>query len=222
MSEFNQSLIQQYLIFNSHYAVLICRTCQQAVHCGGIELHLRRFHKEYSLHIRRQLVGFSQSVTLSCTEDIKAIQPDLNGGPIEGLKIITGYQCKYCDKSFGALNSFQIHINKQHHLNKRAEYYLQECTVQTFFGSSKDIKYFRVNTMPNPTSTMSGVDLLVQKLMEYTEKIDLKKGQADTVVPLESLRIDKLSPWLRRAGWLENFARKDMKMITEKGRKPNY
>ena len=56
--------------------------------------------------------------------------------------------------------------------------------------------------------------------MECAEKVDLNDGQADTTVPLESLRIDKLVPWLRRTGWLEDFAGKDMKVIVEKASKP--
>jgi hypothetical protein len=60
----------------------------------------------------------------------------------------------------------------------------------------------------------------VQKLLECAEKVDLNDGQADTTVPLESLRIDKLVPWLRRTGWLEDFAGKDMKVIAEQARKP--
>jgi hypothetical protein len=60
----------------------------------------------------------------------------------------------------------------------------------------------------------------VQKLLERAEKVNVNDGQADTTVPLESLRIDKLVPWLRRTGWLEDFAGKDMKVIVEKGCKP--
>lgn len=186
-----------------------------------MDLHLRRFHREYSLQVRRQLINYSESVTLSSTEDILAIQPDIGGGkPIQGLEIINGYQCKHCNMCFGALNTLQTHINKQHHLNKRAEHHWQACTVQTFFKRPHERKYFRVNTTAEPTSDNNGVDPLVQKLLECAEKVDLNDGQADTTVPLESLRIDKLVPWLRRTGWLEDFAGKDMKVIAEKARKP--
>lgn len=97
----------------------------------------------------------------------------------------------------------------------------EECTLQSFFKASNQRKYFRVNiTAADPTSDSNGVDPLVQKLLECAAKVDLNNGQADTTVPLESLRIDKLVPWLRRTRWLEDFAGKDMKVIAEKARKP--
>src|SRR5205085_11918907 len=183
-----------------------------------MDLHLRRFHKEYSLQVRRQLINYSESVTLSSTEDIMAIQPDPNiggGEPTQGLEIIDGYQCKHCNMCFGTLNTLQTHINKQHLLNKRAEHHWQACTAQTFFKHLPERKHFRVNVTVEPTSHSNGVDPLVQKLLEYAEKVDLNGGQADTTVPLESLCIDKLVPWLRCTGWIEDFAGKDMKVIAE-------
>ena len=150
-----------------------------------------------------------------------AIQPDPNiggGEPIQGLEIIDGYQYKHCNMCFGTLNTLQTHINKQHLLNKRAEHHWEECTLQSFFKPSNERKYFRVNITGEPTSDSNGVDPLVQKLLKCAEKVDLNDRQADTTVPLESLRIDKLVPWLQRTGWLEDFVGKDMKVIAEKAR----
>jgi hypothetical protein len=100
--------------------------------------------------------------------------PNISGGkPIQGLEIIDGYQCKHCNMCFGALNTLQTHINKQHGLNKRAEHHWQACTVQTFFKPSPERKYFRVNITAEPTSDSNRVDPLMQKLLECAEKVDL-------------------------------------------------
>jgi hypothetical protein len=111
-------------------------------------------------------------------------------------------------------------MHKQHQLSTRAEYHWEGCTLQSFFKPSNERKYFRVNITAEPMSDNNGMDPLVQKLLECVEKVDLNHGKADTTVPLESLRINKLVPWLRRTGWLEDFAGKDMKVIAEKARKP--
>ena len=124
-----------------------------------------------------------------------AIAPDIAGAePIPGLEIIDGYQCNHCNTCFSTLNTVQIHINKQHQLNKRDEHHWQACTVQTFFKRMAERKYFRVNVTGDPASVSNGLDPLVQKLQECAAKVDLNDGQADTVVPLESLCIDKLVP----------------------------
>jgi len=186
-----------------------------------MNLHLSRFHKEYSVQIRKQLVKYSESVMLSSTEDITAISHDTAGvQPIPGLEIIDGYQCKPCGACFGALHTLRTHINKQHQLNKRDEHHWQACTVQTFFKRNQERKYFRVNATAEPASVSNELDPLVQKLLEGAAKVDLNAVQAGTIVAPESLRIDKLVPWLRRTGWLQDFAGKDMKVIAKKARKP--
>jgi hypothetical protein len=78
----------------------------------------------------------------------------------------------------------------------------------------------KVSEAADPASDNNGVDPLVQKLQECAEKVDLNAVQTGTIVPPESLHIDKSVPWLRRTGWLHDFAGKDMKVIAEKARKP--
>src|SRR5205085_12513613 len=97
MSEFNQSVIAQYLLFYVQYEVIICRPCQCAIHPAGLELHMRRFHKVYSLTIRTELVQYANSLTLNSVENVKALDIDPNSRPIEGLKTSTGYQCNVCN-----------------------------------------------------------------------------------------------------------------------------
>jgi hypothetical protein len=93
--------------------------------------------------------------------------------------------------------------------------------VQTFFAGNGR-KYFVVTPVHERGDggrTSSAIDRLVEALLEEAKRKDAAEDERLGIVDTDQHTVDK-SPWMRRTGWLREFAGKDMAMIIKKSLRP--
>jgi Orsellinic acid/F9775 biosynthesis cluster protein D len=100
------------LRFLPEYDTLLCMLCMKT-HCiplHGITEHLREFHADsLSKKQRGELVKYANSLKgrLMNPKDIRT--PAREGGPVDGLYKIKGWECLECDKLLGTEDSMKKH-----------------------------------------------------------------------------------------------------------------
>ena len=56
--------MDEYIIYNTTYHILICRQCGYAIPQDGIMRHYRRFHKTIPLVMRQEIINYGLSLDL--------------------------------------------------------------------------------------------------------------------------------------------------------------
>jgi hypothetical protein len=98
---------------------------------------------------------------------------------------------------------------------------LKQVMVQTFFKSDKT-KYFVVTlskARQDVRSTESEMEGHIKVLLEGAEVMNAEEDKRLGLIEANQYIVDK-SPWMRRTGWLREFAGKDMNVIVGKSKKP--
>jgi hypothetical protein len=100
------------LRFLPEYGVLLCILCTKA-HCvplQGITQHLREFHADsLSKKQRAELVKYANSLKGRLTNPKDVQTPAREGGAVDGLYKIKGWECLECDKLLGTEDSMKQH-----------------------------------------------------------------------------------------------------------------
>ena len=85
--------MDQYVIYNNDYHVLICRQHGYGLSPDYIERHFRESHKAIPLETRQDIVSYSKTLTLWQPEQVNNRHPTCI--PIQGIPIIHGFKCQY-------------------------------------------------------------------------------------------------------------------------------
>ncbi|KAL4867110.1 hypothetical protein BDV12DRAFT_210099 [Aspergillus spectabilis] len=131
------------LIYNSKYKVLVCRECKYAIQKPALRSHLLR-HKIYREKRQRLLSSIAE---LDILEPDLVATPGLSSAPVDGLPIISGYQCSddECGYLCASLKRMRMHWRDVHGVRELESLGSWACPVkiQTFFRGTK-IRYFEV------------------------------------------------------------------------------
>jgi len=92
------------------------------------------------------------------------------------------------------------------------------CKVQTFFASDK-CKYFVVANLTQDGRTWELIDCFIDAILKDVKGKDAEEDKRLGIVDSDQHMVDK-SPWMRRTGWLQEVAGKDMSTIVKKSWTP--
>jgi len=128
--------MEEYIIYNSEYHVLICRQHGYAIPPNGIVRHFRQLHKAIPLSTRQAIVQHIKSLDLY--EPDKVVIPHDIIEPILHLTLLQGVKCQFdkCNELRGTENSMVYHCKVAHQwIRTNGVLWSKQC-IQTFFQSS--------------------------------------------------------------------------------------
>jgi hypothetical protein len=99
------------LLYLHDHKVIVCTTCCHCIKGDGVGLHLRRFHKEVPIDVRKECCSRVKERfdggDLLAPEDL--VSPARALGPVKELKIVDGFECLECGDVCGKLVTAQLH-----------------------------------------------------------------------------------------------------------------
>jgi hypothetical protein len=127
---------------------------------------------------------------------------------IKFLKVHQGFACEHCSYASGAKSTMVKHRGEKHQMagGYHADDGFKESPVQTFSNFSR--RYFAVQVSPE-FERAAKVDPGQQEL-EFFHSIQRSRG--DPTGQLNAMDVEKLTPWLRRTGWVEHLG--DFPLVT--------
>jgi len=126
--------MDEYIIYNNDYNVIICRQHGFAIPPDWIRRHFQDSHKGIPLETRKEMIEYSKSLELC--QPTQVVLPD-SIMPINGLTIIDGYKCCYepCVKLSSTVKSMEKHCGSAHGWVAAHGIRWREQKLQTFFAS---------------------------------------------------------------------------------------
>jgi Orsellinic acid/F9775 biosynthesis cluster protein D len=107
--------MERYFLYLEDFHVIVCRICQYGIPKDGVQLHLRRHHKnEIELSVRKELETHVRTLVLWDVSDIQSPAEEVNA--IEGLKTHEGFICTVqdCNKLCTTPGSMEKHCQLNH------------------------------------------------------------------------------------------------------------
>ena len=135
--------MEEYLLYNHEYSVVICRQHKYAITKDWIGRHFQEYHKTVPLKTRKEIEALVSELNLL---DPIQVQLPSDTIPVDGLTIYNGFKCSYdgCGALNGTVTSIKEHCKKKHKWIKSVGVMWTEQTVQTFFVGSH-LKYVFFN-----------------------------------------------------------------------------
>src|SRR5437667_7044969 len=128
--------MNQYVIYNATYHILICRQCGYAIPQDWILRHFRQLHKAIPLTIRSEIIEHGKSQNLWQPRDVQAVwETNAHKSPVQGLTVSPGFECLYdgCIKLTRTEPSMKQHVRKIHGWFKKDGIMWKKQAMQTFF-----------------------------------------------------------------------------------------
>ncbi len=129
--------MDEYIIYNTTYHILICRQCGYAIPQDGIMRHYRRFHKTIPLVMRQEIINYGLSLDLLQPSKVQELWETLNvNTTIKGLTVYSGFQCQYegCVKYARTEISMKQHCRETHNWVAKERIIWKKQQLQTIFG----------------------------------------------------------------------------------------
>jgi hypothetical protein len=125
--------MNQYVIYNAHYKVLICRQHKYTITPDWVLRHFQEFHKAIPLATRQLIVDHSKSLDLVIPENVAT--PLELVQCIEGLSVVNGFQCQYegCSELRSTERSIKEHCRRNHEWKAQTGVKWRNQAFQTFF-----------------------------------------------------------------------------------------
>ena len=105
-------MMNQYVVYNTIYHVLICRQCGCGIPQDWIMRHFRQYHKTIPLEVRQQIINYGSGLDLWQPTEVHKEWEIMNlKSPVEGLTIFPGFQSQYasCMKYMHMEDSIKTH-----------------------------------------------------------------------------------------------------------------
>ena len=216
-----ETTIAKHLLYNADHKVLICRPCRHAIGPGpGIKRHFKEKHQSIALKVWQQLVDYGKDLCLTEPRDVASLDP--TSEPIEGLELSDGKVCNECNRICISEDSMLLHMRTTHQWVKEKGLQWEARKVQTWFHGPNH-KYFVVTPQITEGSASASplrlIDGWIDQLLAEASAKDKAENELLGVVDANQHMVDK-SPWMRRTGWLREFAGKDMATIIKKSWRP--
>jgi len=135
--------MEDYIIHNHQYGIIICRQHKYAVPKNWIRRHFQEQHKDVPLETRQNIEAYVADLNLLPPSEVPLPESTI---PVEGLALYNGYKCLYdeCDELKGTVKSMVKHCKYEHKWIKSVGVKWTAQAMQTFFVSSH-LKYISFN-----------------------------------------------------------------------------
>lgn len=110
-------MLDEYIIYNADFQVVICRICKTAV-TDDVLLHFQRYHGDILLEIRQAIAAHVNGLNVRSVRDVEIPTGEINA--IEGIQIVPGFKCiagSGCQKLCGTARSIEEHCRGAHDWN---------------------------------------------------------------------------------------------------------
>jgi hypothetical protein len=99
------------LLYLHTHKVIVCIPCGYCIKGDGAELHLRRFHKDVPINLRKECCRHVKQRLNSgdLLEPEEVVSPARASGPVKELKIVDGFECLECGYVCGKLITAKLH-----------------------------------------------------------------------------------------------------------------
>ena len=97
----------EYVLYLQEQQALVCRDCKYCLQPNGVEKHLQRSHLAIELEVRKELVSYSESLTLRNPSEI--VTPRTVVPAFDCLEITRGFRCSACNSLYGTPRSIEEH-----------------------------------------------------------------------------------------------------------------
>jgi len=128
--------MNDYVIYNAEYQVLICRQHGYCIPPEGITRHFRRLHGAIPVQTRQAIIDYSKTLNLLAPEEVateREMQP-----PVSGLHSVAGFQCRYdgCMELRSTEVSIKQHCRETHEWKVMVGGMWMRQDFQTFFDGT--------------------------------------------------------------------------------------
>jgi hypothetical protein len=212
------------VLYLARYKVLLCRQCKLILSRGeGVKRHLMRYHKNYSIAVRREIAAYASKLDLIVSDQI--VPPTVEDPPISELILYDGWKCDDCHYLCSSERMIKEHCREKHGWRKTDGQPWHSAKVQTFFQACQK-RFFEVSSRlpsssePQQQQTETGFDTLVTQLLEEGERLDKKEDGQATNIEEGQLPVDN-TPWMRKTRWARKFAGYDLCKIASLGQQPS-
>lgn len=130
-------MMNQYVIYNTIYHILICRQCGCAIPQDWILRHFRQYHKTITLETRQEIINYGTTLDLWDPIKVQEHMKTMNSkSKIEGLTIYAGFQCQgeNCMKLTRTKESMKKHCRGSHAWANKDSIQWKKQSIQSFFG----------------------------------------------------------------------------------------
>jgi Orsellinic acid/F9775 biosynthesis cluster protein D len=205
------SILKDYFRLNNEKLILMCYHCQNAILPTALEYHLRT-----KIHANRETIRIAKDFATRLpqyTTETLPLQED-SSIPIENWPIYNGFQCRLC--SFRSRSKVRVskHATKEHDLRKTPESEkLQHVKLQSWFSDNR-AKYWlvgerRLEQVVEERMGSSEVDLIEK------ERLRVEKEEEGRKIIQEARGQDTTDWWLKRTGWQELFAGRNLLLLSK-------
>ena len=208
----SSAAFHQFFIYNARYKVIICKSCKHGVADKGMQMHLRRQHSHVDIELRNQIITYTRGLVQTLSPDC----PEPNSISILGLELMSGFECITCQYLCPKESSMEIHSRTNHNWVLSNGNGWEKCFIQSWFPTTGR-KFFKVQ--PTQSESIQPVDHLIVNLLKEQKERESEEEQGLLIMSEIQGKTDR-TPWLNRTRWLETFAGKDMKRLSEAVRKP--
>ena len=125
--------MEEYLIYNEVYRVIICRSHKYAISPNSVSRHLQKYHQSIPLKTRQFLEQSAEKLDLVTTEEVGIPWDET---VVDGLEVHDGFKCEYddCNELRGSIDSMKKHCQQEHNWKVKSNGVKWTCQkIQTFF-----------------------------------------------------------------------------------------
>ena len=113
MSGTDQVPVEQHLLYNADYGILICRLCGHTIRPDGVQRHFGTMHKKtMALETHKALVQYVDTLSLRAINDV--VTSDAEAALIKGSSLMDGCRCDVCGHLCVSEGSMREHCTREH------------------------------------------------------------------------------------------------------------
>jgi hypothetical protein len=183
--EQNSILEKLGIAFHKHYRVLICLACGSAYPPADIVGHLRNQHSVKAKDEEASYI-LSTPETLGVIDSQSVPLPASSGPPVEGIKVVDGFRCCFCDYAAVSKRTITDHfsVHKGEHSLASVEARSRPAKLQAFWAVIHKV-YFEVNpSLAHLSASSIWATYLSEEALKPTEEIPAVPAVRPTEVPL--------------------------------------
>ena len=211
---------EEYIVYLSNHKAVACVPCGFCPVPGpGTKRHLKDFHQNWPLQVRKDIIKHVTQLPLARPEDV--LPPSFTESAITGLTLHDGWRCQKCQYCSPSEGTILEHCKKGHKWTKAHRSMWKPAKVQTFFVGSRR-HFFQVEAISSSTEKgdcHADLGSAVHMLLEQGRSLDEQEAKEAAKVDDDQLAIDT-TPWMKKTRWGRKFAGRDLLAITALSHKP--
>ena len=168
------------------YKVVLCSICSHCIKGDGIDLHLRRFHKDVHFKTRREWQQqLKEEVDSQEVVEPAAVEIPIHvSTPIQELPIVDGFQCLSCDFISGTVGTAHFHARTHGWLTgkqptwkpQHVQVYYYDFTLTSRHSSQEALPNIFTWMLTYPLSTLSQISRHCSWLQNTKTETEIQYG----------------------------------------------